>query len=210
VRGILAARVMPVRAIGTCCVYIYLVLLWTMIAGFRDAEDREALDGGQVQTAAGPPQPAGPEEAVYPERRAGAGENLTVRGQPAGKSCAETATASTVSVSTIDYRICFVWRDGNAHEVGSCGLSLSLRLEEVEMPANAAPNASLIHPGEILLTEFMEPLGLTLTGWPRTCVCRRREWGILCAASERSFRRHGAAAGHLFRLAGAVLAESAE
>ena len=29
------------------------------------------------------------------------------------------------------------------------------------MPANAAPNASLIHPGEILLTEFMEPLGLT-------------------------------------------------
>jgi len=29
------------------------------------------------------------------------------------------------------------------------------------MPANAAGNAALIHPGEILLTEFMEPLGLT-------------------------------------------------
>jgi addiction module HigA family antidote len=29
--------------------------------------------------------------------------------------------------------------------------------EEVEMPGTAA----LIHPGEILLTEFMEPLGLT-------------------------------------------------
>jgi addiction module HigA family antidote len=30
-------------------------------------------------------------------------------------------------------------------------------VEEIEMPGTAA----LIHPGEILLTEFMEPLGLT-------------------------------------------------
>ena len=36
------------------------------------------------------------------------------------------------------------------------------------------PFAFSIHPGEILLTEFMEPLGLPPTGWPRNSTSRPR------------------------------------
>jgi len=46
-------------------------------------------------------------------------------------------------------------------------------------------NAALIHPGEILLTEFMEPFGLTAYRLAKNLAVPAPRVGILCAVSAQ-------------------------
>ena len=50
------------------------------------------------------------------------------------------------------WRICFQWREGNANDVEITDYHL-----EITMSENFVP----IHPGEILLVEFLKPMGLS-------------------------------------------------
>jgi addiction module HigA family antidote len=50
------------------------------------------------------------------------------------------------------WRVCFRWKDGNAHEVEIVDYH-----EETHMNKKMAP----IHPGEILAEEFLAPLGIS-------------------------------------------------
>ncbi len=54
------------------------------------------------------------------------------------------------------YRICFVWRDGDAYDV---------QITDYHRGERAMPRrkyrTTAAHPGEILRTEFMEPMGIT-------------------------------------------------
>jgi addiction module HigA family antidote len=54
------------------------------------------------------------------------------------------------------YRICFAWRQSNAFH----GRDHRLSLRNQPTPLRKQ-NTIAAHPGEILLTEFMEPMGIT-------------------------------------------------
>lgn len=55
------------------------------------------------------------------------------------------------------YRVCFVWKDSGPERVEICEQPLSQDRTAMLLPAKRPPT----HPGEMLLDEFIRPLGLT-------------------------------------------------
>jgi addiction module HigA family antidote len=51
------------------------------------------------------------------------------------------------------WRVCFVWREGHAHEV---------EIADYHWESVMAKKIKPVHPGEILREEFMKPLGLSM------------------------------------------------
>jgi addiction module HigA family antidote len=64
------------------------------------------------------------------------------------------------------FRVCFVWRDGDAFEVEITDyhwyfLSRSFTGGEIVSIKNEGPAGWAVHPGEILREEFLEPMGIS-------------------------------------------------
>ena len=57
------------------------------------------------------------------------------------------------------WRICFVWRDGHCHDVEIVRYHWEMRRITMAKTTKLLPP---VHPGEILLKDFMKPLRLTV------------------------------------------------
>jgi len=115
---IFSQRALPLGERGLCmrCVYICYVLLWGMIAGFRDADTERLWTAGRCKRL---PARLNRQalKKLYILNAALAMENLTVpQGNRLEKLRGDRDGQLSIRIND-RYRICFVWRDGNAHEV---------------------------------------------------------------------------------------------
>ena len=98
------------------------------------------------------------------------------------------------------WRICFSWTDA-----GPAGVEIEDYHEEVVRMSEIDP----VHPGEVLLEEFLEPLGLTqhrLAAEIGRASADQRDF----ARQASDHREHGGAVGKVLRHHGSVLAEPAD
>ncbi|MGA8780422.1 MAG: type II toxin-antitoxin system RelE/ParE family toxin, partial [Terracidiphilus sp.] len=108
----------PVRdtQIGTHHVYIRVVLLFGMIAGFRDSDTKRLWTTGKCKRL---PAQLNRQalKKLYMLNAALAVENLAVPpGNRLEKLRGDRKGGYSIRIND-QYRICFVWRNGNAHEV---------------------------------------------------------------------------------------------
>lgn len=106
----------PLREIGTRCVYERQVLLSAMIAGFRDSETEKLWTTGRCRLL---PAQLNRQalKKLYFLNASVALENLRVPpGNRLEKLRKDREGQHSIRIND-QYRICFVWRDGNAHDV---------------------------------------------------------------------------------------------
>jgi proteic killer suppression protein len=125
---------------------------WPVIVSFHDAETRQLWETARCRNLPNQLHRQALKK-LYILNAALALDNLTVPpGNRLEKLKGNREGQHSIRIND-KYRICFIWRDGNAHQV-----------EIVDYHGGGQfmrTPAAAIHPGEILLTEFMEPLGLT-------------------------------------------------
>ena len=101
---------------GTNCIYIRIALLWGVIAGCRDAETERLWRTGRCKRLPAQLNRQAMKK-LYILSAALALDNLAV---PPGNGLEKLRgnREGQHSIRINDrYRICFVWRDGNAHDV---------------------------------------------------------------------------------------------
>jgi len=104
------------RQIGTRCIYVRTVLLFSMIAGFRDSDAERLWTVGRCKRL---PAQLNRQalKKLYILNAALALENLTVPpGNRLEKLHGDREGRHSIRIND-QYRICFTWRDGNAHDV---------------------------------------------------------------------------------------------
>ncbi len=102
--------------VGMRCVYICIVLLFGMIAGFGDADTERLWTTGRSRRL---PAQLNRQalKKLYILNAALALENLTVPpGNRLEKLRGDRECGHSIRIND-QYRICFVWREGNAHDV---------------------------------------------------------------------------------------------
>ena len=104
------------RQIGTCCIYVRAVLLFGMIAGFRDSDTERLWTAGRCKRL---PAQLNRQalKKLYILYASVALENLNVPpGNRLEKLRGDRSGRHSIRIND-QYRICFAWRDGNAHDV---------------------------------------------------------------------------------------------